>query len=255
MVYSLLGAILVVALVAVILLATKGDGDGGTGPSGRQPSTPAPAPKESTPDGAAQAPDDPAGSLAGESSGESGTGSPTAGEPEEPETGEPGPEKGAGGQPDIPSRAGEQPEEEDVSAQQRKAKMQRYLGIAPLAPLPGTSDTEKQKLQKLIEDVADPYAGAAANRAIDDLAEIGKPAVPYLINAFLDVDLESADMDSINSGAQIHEALGQVTGRNLFYNRMDESEQGIMERLKTRYSWHRWWTRNKDTWEPPRRKG
>lgn len=117
----------------------------------------------------------------------------------------------------------------------------------PLEHLEDTPPELRQEIDKLVQDVlesASPTApGALFNRATDRLVEIGRPAVPRLLNALY--ELHGDPIGNNIQLSQVCRCLRQVSGNAYDYpvaDRPGESRQQTTEkRVSAVKQWYAWW--------------
>jgi hypothetical protein len=125
----------------------------------------------------------------------------------------------------------------------------RWNDLEPFDPIPGTAPAEQKEIERLLDVAADFNAGADGYRAMDKLIAMGKKAIPITLNKYLEVNLDG-NIDAIRRGKTFNEILRDITGERHSYA-ITEDQEGGYYRSVARLQWHKWWTKNKDTWTGP----
>ena len=116
--------------------------------------------------------------------------------------------------------------------------------LAVVANVPNVSASELEKINALLTTWLDPNETIGANKAMRELEQIGKPAIPLVLNRLREIDL--ADEAKVRDATALNRALQNITGKMYEMSR-EISEQGVTERLMIRQSWFSWWEKNKTT--------
>lgn len=131
----------------------------------------------------------------------------------------------------------------------------------PLDHLPDTPPPLREEIDRLIGQLMDLDAsGIVANRAARRLKEIGKPAVPRLLNKFYEVKPKTRE-DVLALTRVVH-ALRDLTGVAFGYNPMERGALGGIgateeERMSALKQWYAWWWKyaNRPDWQYAIQKG
>ena len=120
--------------------------------------------------------------------------------------------------------------------------------LVPLDHLPDTPQELRTEIDTLIATLLDiDGPGALANRAIDRLDDIGRPAIPRLLNQFQAL---AADLDGNNFKlTRIDRALRVMTGRAFGYNpgtHLVQIEKITEQRISALKQWYAWWFKYHD---------
>ena len=120
--------------------------------------------------------------------------------------------------------------------------------LVPLQHLPDTPAELRTEIDELIETLLDTDGpGALANRAIDQLDDIGRPAIPRLLNQ---LQALSSDLDGNNFKlTRIDRALRVMTGRSFGYNpgtHLVQPEEISDQRSSALKQWYAWWFKYHD---------
>jgi hypothetical protein len=124
----------------------------------------------------------------------------------------------------------------------------------PLPEFEATSGTAPEKIEEiksLVKITVDPNETVGANRASASLEQIGKPAIPFVINELLKVNVDG-DLNQILAGQMLHNILKHITklpNRGAWDREQDD--KGGYWRSRARRDWHTWWTKNQSTWTGP----
>lgn len=116
--------------------------------------------------------------------------------------------------------------------------------LSVVANVPNVSEAEITKINGLLATWLDPSETIGANKAMRELEQIGKPAIPLVLNRLREIDL--ADEAKVRDATALNRALQNITGKMYEMSR-DISEQGVTDRLMIRQSWFGWWEKNKNT--------
>ncbi|MEZ6195206.1 MAG: hypothetical protein R3F20_05690 [Planctomycetota bacterium] len=125
--------------------------------------------------------------------------------------------------------------------------------------------TEEQatKAKELIEVLKDINATREANRAQDELRDMPRAAIPFLINAL--AELNPADRDDVLRGQKIVGALEMATLQSIDFNELGQwslamwRDEGTDKEKETDALWRRqavqklwkWWDPIQADWKPP----
>jgi len=116
-------------------------------------------------------------------------------------------------------------------------------------PLPDTSALLASKIERQIDTLIDPEQTVGSGRARRELVEIGKPAIPFLLNRLVPLDLEEPE-DLLQAG-QISQTLQDITGEEYAITRGMRDETmtgaGLKDNDKSRRLWFGWWRDNHAT--------
>ena len=120
--------------------------------------------------------------------------------------------------------------------------------LVPLQHLPDTPEELRTEIDGLIETLLDiDGPGALANRAIDRLDDIGRPAIPRLLNQ---LQALSADLDGNNFKlTRLDRALRVMTGRAFGYipgTHLVQIEEINNQRRSALKQWYAWWFKYHD---------
>jgi hypothetical protein len=120
--------------------------------------------------------------------------------------------------------------------------------------LPGTSDADKAKIQGLIRDLFDDKHPAKLSKASTDLATIGKPAIPMLMNEFIGLNLNKED--DIKRGNSVDRTLAALTDQEMGFDPAQFQSTGAIPpaegRMRAIRRWFGWWERAKGSPLPHR---
>jgi len=146
----------------------------------------------------------------------------------------------------APAAAGDSQERGgDALFAEKPGKKARYE-VEKLPHLDDTSSDTRERIDsnivKLV-DVSNPRIGNDARR---ELVGIGRPAIPRLLSAW--VDLRMDDERDVMAGNMLHQTLGEITGKEIVYSpEQPTSPSDAKLREKVLSSWFTWWGQNKDT--------
>lgn len=108
--------------------------------------------------------------------------------------------------------------------------------------LAGTTPEQIQKISSLVKDLLDETGTSKMNDASKELVEIGKPAIPALLNAFIGIDVRK---DEGNRRANaIDRTLMFVTGLEMGYVAVGLDNAAVppaMARHRAVRRWFGWW--------------
>ena len=128
-------------------------------------------------------------------------------------------------------------------------------------PLEGTGAGQIGLIRDAIAKLLDPEtSGPEFHRARDALRDLGKPAIPFLLNALLNKDHKNGEDDILQS-MPIITTLREITGESFGYGppTADTDPMGMgggsglagatpEARERAVRCWFGWWQQNKDTW-------
>ncbi|NOT30588.1 MAG: hypothetical protein HOP15_09105 [Planctomycetes bacterium] len=156
---------------------------------------------------------------------------------------------------------GQAPEEKGAPALAMPAK--KYVAAAPLAPAPEERRAlalegakvvhPPQKLEHLADTSADvrtridnalaklfdisyPRASTAASQ---ELVQIGKPAIPRVLSAWVDLSM-SDDKDAIRANL-LDQVLREISGLGSKYRPQGSTPAEVRGRERARDAWFQWW--------------
>ena len=118
--------------------------------------------------------------------------------------------------------------------------------LVPLSHLPDTDPELRAEIDRLIEDLLDlDGPGAVANRSIKRLAQIGRAAIPRLLNQLYELheDLEANNLKL----TRVDRALRVMTGGAFAYepgSHLVQRERLEEQRLSALKQWYAWWYEN-----------
>ena len=120
--------------------------------------------------------------------------------------------------------------------------------LVPLSHLADTDPLLRAEVDRLIGDLLDlDGPGALANRSIQRLSQIGRAAIPRLLNQFHEL---SSDLEANNLKlTRVDRALRVMTGRAFEYepgSHLTQREELEEQRLSALKQWYAWWYRNHD---------
>lgn len=115
--------------------------------------------------------------------------------------------------------------------------------MTPFENVAGVDAAQIAKIEQLMTTMLDPNETTGATRAARELAEIGKPAIPILINRLIGLDLK--DPAKVPEAITLSRSLQRITGKEFQLGPGDD-EEAIEHRESYRYAWWQWWTKNKD---------
>jgi hypothetical protein len=156
---------------------------------------------------------------------------------------------------DGAGRATGEPDADRATAEAavKLAELRRTVGAepAPVEPVPGTSAALTSTIEQHIGVLIDPEETTGASRARRELADIGKPAIPFLLNGLVGLDL--ADPEDVRTAAKLTEALRDVTGQDFVImpgsNEASMTGEGNADNEQCRRRWFGWWRDSKNTFE------
>ncbi len=123
----------------------------------------------------------------------------------------------------------------------------REAELVPLGHLDDTPEPLRQEIDGLIAKLMDLNApGATAFRSTQRLKEIGKPAIPRLLNALYETPLDN--QENILRINRVTAALYDMTGQRFGFSagviKTDDPAAVQAERLSALKQWYAWWARN-----------
>lgn len=141
------------------------------------------------------------------------------------------------------------PEPPPPSAVPKGRRLSEEADVAKVPLPPGISASTAASIEAALGDLKDLDATVKANRSRQALVKIGKPAIPYLLNALADVDFN--DEKHLLVGTRIADALGDITG--VTYAIAPGGVEGSMigarreDNERNRRRWFGWWRDNGGT--------
>lgn len=121
--------------------------------------------------------------------------------------------------------------------------------LSPLGHLADTSPELRAEIDSLIAKMCDLDApGQQFNRSSRRLREIGRPAVPRILNKMYETPMRN--QQDVLVLARVVGCLRDITGMAFGYNPADVADTGIgateEERMSALKQWYAWWRRNHD---------
>ena len=114
--------------------------------------------------------------------------------------------------------------------------------------MPDTSPESRAEIDRLIADLLDlDGPGTLANRSIDRLDDIGRPAIPRLLNQFY--ELKNDVVGNNFKLVRVDRALRTMTGRSFDYDpglRPTQLHTLKDQRVSALRQWYAWWYRYHD---------
>lgn len=137
---------------------------------------------------------------------------------------------------------------------ERIGRRRNPLGeVAEVEPYPDTGTSVTSDIQRQIGLLTDLSATTEAGAARRKLVDIGKHAVPHLLNALVPLDLENPS--DLQVGNRVAQTLGQLTGADHpIVPGMNEASligEGSGDNEANRRKWFGWWRDNKGSYTGP----
>ena len=129
----------------------------------------------------------------------------------------------------------------------------RESELSPLGHLPDTPEELRTEIDKLIVELTDlSEDGRVFNRHVDRIVEIGRPAIPRLLNQMYEAQdaLDRGDQDTKLQVRRVIQVLTVMTGMRFGFNVADRSNAGVDgdkgQRTSALKQWYAWWYKTHD---------
>ena len=145
--------------------------------------------------------------------------------------------------------------EPEAPAKERIEKRRRNPEgeVAEVELIADTPSGTTREIKSALDDLLDTSTTTAATRARTLLAELGKPAIPHLLNALAPLDMTNPD--DLLIATRIASALTDLTGQDFplvpGMNAGSMVGEGADENEINRRKWFGWWRDNKRTFAGP----
>ncbi|MFH0944751.1 MAG: hypothetical protein V2A76_06095 [Planctomycetota bacterium] len=142
-----------------------------------------------------------------------------------------------------------------VPARERIEKSRRSPEgeVAEVELIPDTPSGTTREIERALASLLDTSTTTAANQARTVLTEIGRPAIPHLLNALAAVDL--ANESDLLIATRLTSALTDLTGQDFPIvpggNAGSMVGEGAVENEINRRKWFGWWRDNRRTFVAP----
>lgn len=114
--------------------------------------------------------------------------------------------------------------------------------------VPGTTDAQKAEVARHISDLFDDKHPAKLSAASQGLVNVGKNAIPPLLNEFMKLDVRKED--DVKRGNALDRTLNTMTGVEMGYDPASFQSTGALPPAQTRLRavrrWFGWWKKHKD---------
>jgi hypothetical protein len=150
-----------------------------------------------------------------------------------------------GDDPEDDAKTEEADPDADAKEEAPAKKPEAEKVLAEIASLPpcnrarGTTDEEWEQITGWVEDLADPDSGAAGPRAGKKLVNMGRKAMPAIINAMLTMDYSTEP--GMTHGDLVQRTLKQISNGNSFNWGYADRPNGEWLCRGSVEQWHKWW--------------
>lgn len=148
--------------------------------------------------------------------------------------------------PPVASGAGDAVVEKGESLFADTPGKKKKFPVEKLSHLESTTPDMQTRIDDGVAKLLDVNNPKPGNEARNDLVKVGKPAIPRLLSAW--VDLKMDDVQDVTRANMLHQTLGEITGKEITFspdNPTSPSDAKLREKVLG--SWFTWWGQNKES--------